>query len=34
MCHVIIIMSIYIENDLENRLKILEMENASLKKVQ
>ena len=25
-------MSIYIENDLEDRLKILEMENASLKK--
>ena len=31
MCHIIIIMSIYIENDLEDRLKMLEMENASLK---
>ena len=31
MCHIIIIMSIYIGNDLEDRLKILEMENASLK---
>ena len=28
---IIIIMSIYIGNDLEDRLKILEMENSSLK---
>ena len=32
MCHIII--SIYIGNNLEDRLKILEMENASLKKIQ
>ena len=32
MCHIIIIMSIYIGNGLEDRLKILEMESASLKK--
>ena len=31
MCH--IIMSIYIGNDLENRLKILETEYASLKNI-
>ena len=29
--HIIIIMSIYIENNLEDTLKILELENASLK---
>ena len=29
ICHIIIIMSIYIGNDIEDRLKILEMENAS-----
>ena len=34
ICHIIIIMSIYIGNDLEDRLKILETENASLKKIQ
>ena len=27
-------MSIYIGNDLEDRLKVLEIENASLKKIQ
>ena len=32
ICHIIIIMSIYIGNDLEDRLKILETENASFKK--
>ena len=32
MCHIIKIMSTYIGNDLEDRLKILETENASLKK--
>ena len=32
MYHIITIMSIYIENDLEDRLKTLETENASLKK--
>ena len=31
MCHIIIIMSIYIGNKLEDRLKILETENSSLK---
>ena len=32
MCHIMIIMSIYIGNDLKDRLEILEMENVSLKK--
>ena len=32
MYHIIIIMSIYIGNDLEDRLKALEIENASFKK--
>ena len=32
ICHIIIITSIYIESDLEDRLKILGTENASFKK--
>ena len=32
MCHIIIILSIYVGNDLEDRLKILEIESTSLKK--
>ena len=31
ICHIIIIMSIYIGNNLEDRLQILKTENASLK---